>query len=257
MKNKVCIIIGGVGLIGSAFSEACAKQGAKVVIADIKEKEGNDLIKKIRKTTKNNNVVFQKCDITKEKDVKNLIKFVVRRFKRIDALVNSSYPRNKNFGRKFEDVTYKDFCENVNMHLGGCFLAAKEVSGIMKKQKSGKIVNLGSIYGFSAPKFEIYKGTPMTAPAIEYAAIKGGIINLTKYLASYLGKYNIQVNSISPGGLFSKKWPKTFVKNYSERVKLGRMANPNDITGALVFLLSNDSNYLTGQNIIIDGGWSI
>ncbi|MDP2946809.1 MAG: oxidoreductase [Nanoarchaeota archaeon] len=257
MENKVCIITGGAGLIGSSFSEICAKNGAKVVITDIREREGKNLAEKIKKITGNSNIVFQKCDIADKKDVNDLIKFILKKFKRIDALVNNAYPRNKNFGRKFEDVTYEDFCENVNMHLGGYFLISKEVSKIMEKQKSGKIINMGSIYGFNAPKFEIYKGTKMTAPAIEYAAIKGGIINLTKYLASYLGKYNIQVNAISPGGLFNNKWPKTFVKKYSEGVKFSRMANPDDISGVLIFLLSDASKYITGQNIIVDGGWSL
>ena len=126
----------------------------------------------------------------------------------------------------------------------------------MIKQNYGNIVNTASIYGFSAPKFEIYEGTDMTMP-VEYAAIKGAIINLTKYLASYLGKYNIRVNSISPGGVFNNQ-PESFVKRYSEKVVLGkRMANTDDIVGVLISLLSDASKYITGQNIVVDGGWSL
>jgi NAD(P)-dependent dehydrogenase (short-subunit alcohol dehydrogenase family) len=126
----------------------------------------------------------------------------------------------------------------------------------MKAQKSGNIINIASIYGFAAPRFEIYDGTSMTMP-VEYAAIKAGIINLTKYLASYLGGYNIRVNAISPGGLEDRQ-PASFIKNYSSNVLLGeRMANPADITGVLLFLLSKQSQYITGQNIVVDGGWTL
>jgi len=124
------------------------------------------------------------------------------------------------------------------------------------KQNYGNIIFMASIYGFSAPKFEIYEGTEMTMP-VEYAVIKGGIINLTKYLASYLGKYNIRVNAISPGGVFNNQ-PKEFVEKYCKYVKLGnKMANVNDLTGVLIFLVSNASKYITGQNIVADGGWSL
>ena len=149
-----------------------------------------------------------------------------------------------------------NFCENINLHIGGYFLVTQQIVKIMKKQKYGNIINIGSIYGFTAPRFEIYNGTEMTT-AVEYAAIKGAIINFTKYLASYLGKYNIRVNCISPGGVFNNQ-AESFIKKYCERVLLGkRMANVDDLTGILLFLLSDTSKYLTGQNIVVDGGWSI
>ena len=200
--------------------------------------------------------MFQQCDITNMNDILDLIDRTLNKSAKIDALVNNAYPRNKNYGRKFEDVTYEDFCENVDMHLGGYFLITKEISKVMINQNYGNIINMASIYGFSAPKFDIYEGTDMTLP-VEYAAIKGGLLNLTKYLASYLGRYNIRVNAISPGGVFDDQ-PESFVEKYSEKVVLGkRMANQNDIVGVLLFLLSNASEYITGQNIIVDGGWTI
>jgi len=255
LKNKTVVITGGVGLIGSAFSRECARCNANVVIVDI-DKRGNELVEQIKKETKNNNILFKKCDITSTNDIQNLIDTTLNRFGKIDALVNNAYPRNKNYGRKFEEVSYEDFCKNVNMHLGGYFLITKDVSKVMIKQNYGNIINMASIYGFSAPKFEIYQGTDMTMP-VEYAAIKGGIINLTKYLASYLGKYNIRVNAISPGGVFNDQ-PEKFVKKYSEKVILGkRMANTDDLIGVLIFLLSDASKYITGQNIVVDGGWSL
>ncbi len=256
LKNKVCLITGGAGLLGSNFSRALAERGASVVILDIDSAKGGKLAKEIQKSVKNSSVIFQKCDITDAASIRVMIKNVISRYKRIDVLINNAYPRNKNYGRVFEEVTYEDFCENLNLNLGGYFLITKEVSKFMKKQKSGNIINLASIYGFSAPDFEIYSGTKMTMP-VEYAAIKGGVINLTKYLASYLGKDGIRVNALSPGGVFNNQ-SEEFVKKYSSKVVLGnRMASVKDLEGAMVFLASDASGYMTGQNLVVDGGWTL
>lgn len=257
IRGRVCVITGGAGLIGSVFCRACAENGAKVVVIDTNPKTGKNLANRLIRDTKNKNILFQQCDITKPASVRKTIKNILRKFKRIDALVNSAYPKNKNYGKKFEDVTYEDFCENLSTHVGGYFLMTQEVSRMMKEQKSGNIVLMGSMYGVIAPKFEIYEGTHMTMP-VEYAAIKGGIINLTKYLASYLGPHGIRVNAISPGGVFDNQ-PESFVKNYVGKVRLApqRMAKQEDIAGTLLFLLSDASAYITGQNIVVDGGWTI
>jgi len=256
LENKIVLITGGLGLIGSAFSYISAKSGANVVIVDIDEKKSSRIVDHIKKETGNNNIFFIKCNITKLIEIKQVINKVLENYGKIDILVNNAYPRNKNYGKKYEDVAYEDFCENINIHLGGYFLITQQISKVMIKQNYGNIINIGSIYGFAAPRFEIYEGTEMTVP-VEYAAIKGAIINLTKYLASYLGKYNIRVNCISPGGVYDHQ-PESFVKKYSQKVLLGnRMANVDDLTGALLFLLSDDSRYMTGQNIIVDGGWGL
>jgi len=256
LLDKVCIITGGAGLLGSAFAKECLLREARVVLVDIDEERGRKTVRKIIKSTGRNRIIFEKCDIKIGDEVRSLVSRVHKRYGKIDALVNSAYPRNKNFGKKFEDVSFEDFCENVSMHLGGYFLMTKEVARVMKKQHGGVIVMLGSIYGFSAPKFEIYKGTDMTV-SVEYAALKGGILNLIKYLAAYLGPHGIRVNALSPGGVFDGQ-PKSFVDKYSMKVPLShRMAYPKDISPALVFLLSDASQYITGQNIVVDGGWSI
>lgn len=256
LKDKVVIITGGAGLIGKAYVEACVLYGATVWLVDISDESAKRVASKIQKKAGNPNVFYQKCDIVKKSDVAKLISRVISKFGRIDALVNNAYPKNKNYGKKYENVTYDDFCENLSLHLGGYYLMTHEVSRVMMKQKSGAIVNMGSHYGVVAPRFEIYEGTEMTMP-VEYSAIKGGIINLTRYLASYLGKYNIRVNSISPGGVFNNQ-PKSFVKKYEQRVLLGkRMANVDDLAPVLIFLLSDASKYMTGQNIVVDGGWTI
>jgi NAD(P)-dependent dehydrogenase (short-subunit alcohol dehydrogenase family) len=124
----------------------------------------------------------------------------------------------------------------------------------MIKQNSGAIINMASIYGVVGPDFSIYEGTAMTLPAA-YSAIKGGLINFTRYLASYLGKYQIRVNSVSPGGIFDNQ-SSDFVRKYENKVPLGRMGTPQDIAPSVVFLLSDDSKYITGQNLLIDGGWT-
>ncbi len=256
ISNKTVIITGGAGLLGSAFSHICAQLGANVIIADINSATGENLKEEIIRDTNNENVMFKQTDITNPRDVDELINFALDSFGQIDALVNSAYPRNKNYGQKFEDVNYEDFCENLCMHLGGYFLVIQKVSKVMIKQRHGNIINIASIYGFTAPRFDIYNGTDMTMP-VEYAAIKAAILNITKYLASYLGEYNIRVNAISPGGIYSGQ-PTTFVENYSKYVKLGgRMARTEDIVGVLVFLLSDASRYITGQNIVVDGGWTL
>jgi NAD(P)-dependent dehydrogenase (short-subunit alcohol dehydrogenase family) len=124
----------------------------------------------------------------------------------------------------------------------------------MKEKKSGSIVNISSIYGVVGPDFTIYDGTEMTMPAA-YSAIKGGVINFSKYLASYYGKNNIRVNCVSPGGIFDHQ-PTEFIRNYESKVPMKRMGKPDDISPAVSFLLSDESSYITGQNIIIDGGWT-
>ena len=254
--EKVVIITGGSGLLGKAFSEVCANAGYSVVIADINDETGTKTAKEIIQKAKNKNVRFKHCDITNSTEVKELIDYCKEECGSIYALVNNAYPRNKNFGRIFEEVTYEDFCENICMHMGGYFNITKWVAKEMIAQKSGIIINMGSIYGFSAPRFDIYENTSMTN-TVEYAAIKGGIINLTKYLASYLGKHNIRVNAISPGGIEDRQ-PQSFIEKYSKYVLLDReMAHLDDITGVLLFLLNDQSKYITGQNIVVDGGWSL
>lgn len=255
LDKKTIIITGGTGFIGSYFSKACLNCGANVIIADTQKEKGLKLVRELKSKNKNKKIFFKKCDITKINEIENLIDFTLNTSNKIDVLVNSAYPRNENYGKRFEDVSFESFCENVDMHLGGYFLISKEVAKVMKKQQEGNLINIASIYGIVAPNFNIYEGTDITMP-VEYAAIKGGIISLTKYLATYLSKYNIRSNSISPGGLINKQ-PEKFINNYSEKTPLGRMAEPQDILGALIFLASDASSYLTGHNLVVDGGWTV
>jgi len=256
LKNKIVVITGGAGLIGKSFVTAVVENGGTAIIADIDEISGNKVKDEISKELGTDKIDFIKVDTTSKESIQGMIEVITNKHKVIDALVNNAYPRNKNYGNKFEDVTYEDFCENLNLHLGGYFLMSQEISRVMVNQKRGVIVYIASIYGFMAPRFELYENANFTSP-VEYSAIKGGILSLTKYLASYLGKYDIRVNAISPGGVHNNQ-PESFVMQYCKKTVIGnRMAEAEDLTGALIFLLSDASRYVTGQNIVVDGGWSI
>ncbi len=256
LENKVVVITGGAGLIGKGFVRAVVESGGIAIIADLDEVAGNKVKADLAAEYGPKNIEFVKVDITSRESIIAMIDLVVSKHKAIDGLVNNAYPRNKNYGRKFEDVTYEDFCENLNLHLGGYFLMSQEISRLMVEQKRGVIVNIASIYGFMAPRFELYENSNFTSP-VEYSAIKGGLLSLTKYLASYLGKHDIRVNAISPGGVHDNQ-AESFVSQYAKKTIVGSgMAEPDDLTGAMVFLISDASKYITGQNIVVDGGWSI
>ena len=256
LEGKVVVITGGAGLIGKGFVKSVLENGGIAIVADIDEISGNEVKDEISKELGTDKIEFIKVDITNKGYIRGMIDVILKRHKVIDALVNNAYPRNKNYGRKFEDVEYEDFCENLSLHLGGYFLMSQEVSRVMVKQKSGVIVYIASIYGFMAPRFELYENTDFTSP-VEYSAIKGGLLSLTKYLASYLGKHGIRVNALSPGGVHNNQ-AESFVAQYAKKTIIGNgMAEPDDLTGALIFLLSDASQYVTGQNIVVDGGWSI
>ena len=140
------------------------------------------------------------------------------------------------------------------MHLNGYFLCCRHVLEQMKIQQSGSLINMSSIYGLVGPDFSIYENTQMTMPAA-YSAIKGGINNLTRYLASYYGKYQVRVNTVSPGGIYDNQ-PEAFVESYNKKVPMKRMGQPKDVVSAIYFLLSDESSYITGHNLVVDGGWT-
>jgi NAD(P)-dependent dehydrogenase (short-subunit alcohol dehydrogenase family) len=243
LNKKIIIVTGGSGLLGKEFVNFLKNENAIVINADATE-------------PLHNKECFHYCDITDSNSVDSLIKFVLDKYGRIDGLVNNAYPRTKDWGTSFENVKEDSWRMNIDMQLNSYVFISRKVLLEMKKQAfGGSIVNLGSIYGFLGPDFTVYENTTMGNSA-EYAAIKGGIINLTRYLASLYGKENIRVNTVSPGGVFDNQ-NEIFVNQYSKKVPLGRMATPLDIAPSIAFLLSDESKYITGQNLIIDGGWSI
>lgn len=255
LKDKVVVITGGAGLIGKEFVKAVVENGGIAVIADINDNIGLKTKEDLSKELKSISIDFVNLDITSKKSLNNCIEYLNDKYKKIDALVNNAYPRNKNYGNGFFDVEYCDFVENLGLNLGGYFLASQQFAVYFKKQGYGNIINIGSIYGVVAPKFEIYKNTDMDMP-IEYAAIKSGLVHLTKYMSKYFKNANIRVNALSPGGILNNQ-PKEFLEKYQECCLNKGMLDNSDLKGTLVYLLSDMSKYVNGQNIIVDDGFSL
>jgi NAD(P)-dependent dehydrogenase (short-subunit alcohol dehydrogenase family) len=254
IKNKVIVITGGAGLLGSAFAKEIVAEGGTVIIGDLRMDAATEVANDINKRFDGNLANPIELDITSKKSIQKAIEVIDSNFGKIDALVNNAYPKNKNYGRKFEDVQYEDFCENLNIHLGGYFLTIQTFAQYFKKQQYGNIITVSSIYGVIAPRFEIYNGLDMTMP-VEYAVIKSALINLNRYLLRYFDGDNIRFNCLSPGGIFDNQ-PEQFVQNYSKFTQSKKMLVPDDVVGTLLFLLSDYSKYINGQNLIIDDGWS-
>ncbi len=255
LKNKIIVVTGGAGLIGTGFIKAIVKNNGTAIIADINKNVGLELKSNLEKLLDSKNIDFVKLDINSKESLLNCISELSQKYKRIDALVNNAYPRNDAYGNHFFDINYSDFIDNLNLNLGGYFLASQQFAEFFMSQGYGNIINMSSIYGVVTPKFDVYRDTPMTMP-VEYAVIKSGLIHLTKYMAKYFKGSKIRVNSISPGGIFNNQ-PKSFIKNYNKFGLNKGMLDVNDICGTLIFLLSEHSANINGQNIIVDDGWSL
>ncbi len=255
LDDKVVVITGGAGLIGQEFTRAVVENNGIAVIADIDIENAVKVRVQLSEQFQTTNIDVVELDISNKDSIQSAISYLNNKYHRVDALINNAYPRNSNYGRNFLEVEYKDFCENTNLHLGGCFLTAQQFIEYFIKQGYGNIVNISSIYGVIAPKFEIYGNTGMTMP-VEYAAIKSGMLHLTKYMAKYFKGKNIRVNAISPGGILDNQ-PREFLREYNQKCSTKGMLNERDLSGTLVFLLSDASRYINGQNIIIDDGFSL
>jgi NAD(P)-dependent dehydrogenase (short-subunit alcohol dehydrogenase family) len=253
LDKSVVVVMGGAGLLGRCFCAEIAKAGAITIVADNSLKSAEHVANEINLVGGRAEATL--LDITNTESVENLVNRLDARYGRIDAMVNNAYPRNKSWGNGLEDVTYADFCENVNLHLGGYFLTTQKFSIYMSRHGGGSIVNMSSIYGSMAPKFDIYANTTMTMP-VEYAAIKSGITHLTRYFAQYYKKSGVRCNSLSPGGIFNEQ-SESFLKGYLAFSGVKGMLDSKDIVGALMFLLSKESQYVTGQNLIVDDGFSL
>ena len=240
LKGKVIIVTGGNGLLGKEMISDIKKKGGIAICADISV-ETNLELKNL------------KLDVTSEDSIVDSFKQVNDFYGKIDGLVNNAYPRTKDWGNKFEDIKLESWQKNVDLQMNSVFACIQKVMPYLLKSK-GNIVNIGSVYGVVGNDFTVYENTGLTSPAA-YSAIKGGLTNFTRYLASYYGKDGVRVNIVSPGGIFDNQHP-TFVTQYNHKVPMKRMGNPNDISPAVSFLLSDEARYITGQNLIIDGGWT-
>lgn len=253
LNNQIVVVTGGAGLVGTAFVEAIAQNGGVAIIADISIEKGHQAKASLPESLQGNIDVIE-LDIINKESITQQIQTLHQKYGRIDALVNNAYPRNKNYGRHFFDVEYEDFNENIGLHLGGYFNVSKHFTKFFVEQGHGNIINISSIYGLVAPRFYIYEGTNMTVP-VEYAVIKSGVNHLTKYMAKYLKGNNIRVNTLTLGGVLDAQ-PESFLVNYKSQCLNKGMLNVEDCMGSLVFLLSDSSLYVNGQNIVVDDGFT-
>lgn len=241
LENKVIIVTGGSGLIGREIVRDITSKGGIAINADIHV--DTDLAKGTLKV-----------DVSDELSIREAVNLVFHQWGRIDGLVNCAYPRTKDWGAFFEEIPLDSWRKNVDLQLNSCFFFCQQVLKIMAEQERGVIVNIASIYGIVGNDFTLYEEYGGTSPAA-YSAIKGGIINFTRYLASYYGRKGIRVNCVSPGGIFDHQHP-SFVARYEAKVPMGRLGNPDDIAPAVSFMLSDEARYITGQNLAVDGGWT-
>lgn len=255
LKDKIVVVTGGAGLIGKEFVKAIIENNGIAIIADINSELGSEVRTSLSNELKTSNIDFVKLNITEKKSINDSIDYLHNKYGKIDALVNNAYPRNKNYARHFFDVEYNDFVENLGLNLGGYFTTSQQFAKYFKIQGYGNIVNISSIYGVIAPKFEVYNNTSMTMP-VEYAAIKSGLIHLTKYMSKYFKGMNIRVNTLSPGGIFDNQ-SKDFLDSYKKQSLNKGMLNKEDLRGTLVYLLSDMSQYVNGQNIVVDDGFTL
>lgn len=254
LKDKVVVVTGAAGNLGRSFVRCIASNGGVAIVTDVTAEAAQQVADEIDAAQPGRAHALI-LDITRTDSVAAVIRSVREKFGRIDAVVNNAYPRNPNYGRRLEDVAYEDFCENTNAHLGGYFLVMQQFALHFRETGGGNIVNMSSIYGVMAPRFEIYADTPMTMP-VEYAAIKSAVVHLTRYFAQYFKHDGIRVNCISPGGILAGQ-PKGFLKEYTAHCGGKGMLDPQDVNGCLLFLLSDASKYVNGQNLLVDDGFAL
>lgn len=252
LTGRTAVVTGGAGLIGRGLVEGLAGCGAHVFIADVDIQAAENVAEPLREHGLA--VSSIELDICDDDSIVECADEVVRATGALDVWVNSAYPKTPGSAAEIDQVPPDVWRADVDAHLNGYSFCCREAARVMRTNHRGSIINLGSTYGMVAPDFSIYEGLNMTTPAT-YAAIKGGIINLTRFLASYYGKDGIRVNCVSPGGIANNQ-PEAFVGRYQDKTPLGRMGSPRDIAGAVVFLASDAAAYVTGHNLVVDGGWT-
>lgn len=252
LKGHVALVTAGAGpLFGRSISMALAEAGAAVVTASRSKKRNEQFAAEMRQLRHEvHGLAFDQEDLA---SIDALHDQIQSRFGRLDVLVNSALARDGHVG-SFEDQTPETWEHAAAGDFAGLFRHCQRAVASMKQQGRGSIINIASIYGVVSNDPLLYAGTTMVQPPT-YNFMKAGMINFTRYLACYYGKAGIRANCISPGGYFNQQ-PETFVRRYCERVPLGRMMGHEDLQGAVVFLASDASAYVTGANLLVDGGWT-
>ncbi|SDX28796.1 SDR family oxidoreductase [Paenibacillus sp. CF384] len=260
LSGKTAIVTGALGIIGSKVCTGLAEFGANIVAVDLNEEAANDFAGKLALNF-GVQAVGIGCNVADPDDVAIMVERAVNIMGGVHILHNNAGYKplvREQYLAPFEEYTLEQWREVMSVNIDGVFLVAKEVGKQMVEQGvGGTIIQTASIYGIMAPDHRIYEGSsyldkPMASPAV-YSASKGGVVALTKYLAAYWSKQGIRVNTITPGGVESGQ-NEEFKRNYSARIPLGRMAEADEMVGAVLYLASDASSYVTGQNIIVDGG---
>lgn len=254
LKDKVAIVTGGYGLYGRHITEALCEAGAQVIIASRNAGKCIELSEELK--ARGMKAEGMELDLGNEDSIKELVEKVMDKHGHIDILVNNAVLRAG--AKDIEDVTGEEWEEAQKVNSTGLMLISRETVKIMRKQCSGTIINISSIQGVVGPNFSVYGDTGMSSPT-NYTYDKWGMVGFTKWMANYYGKHNIRVNCISPGGYnpgVTDDEDSEFVRNYRKLTPLGRFADDDDIKGPVVFLASDASKYITGHNLVVDGGWT-
>ena len=251
VDDLVVVITGAAGRLGSAIAEGVLSNGGKVILIDVNKAN----LDKLEEHLGSENALTIVADSGIPNEADHCIREGLQRFNRIDAAIHAAYPRSAGWGMRFEDIQRDHLNEDLCTQLGGAILFSQRMLKLFSRQGRGNLIHISSIMGVVTPKFENYFSTEMTSPA-EYTAIKAALIATTKYLAEYYKGKNIRVNCISPGGILAQQ-PESFIDNYRSCCNEKGMLDPEDIVGTALYLLSDQSRYVTGQNIIVDDGWSL
>lgn len=254
LDGRTIAITGGCGLIGKAFTEACLQFEANVAVLDVEasgpEKQAEGLC-----VTHGKRIAGFPVDVTDRASVFAARNAILTCFGRIDGLVNSHQNKTARFFSEFEKYTDEDWDAVMETNLKGVFLTCQILGGWMAENGGGCIVNIPSTYSVVAPNQNLYQGTDLSCPAA-YSASKGGVQALSQYLASYWAKKKVRVNLLTPHGVWNNH-QKRFEENFAEFSPMGRMSRNHEVAGALVYLLSDASSYVTGHNLMVDGGWTV
>ncbi|MCW8995182.1 MAG: SDR family oxidoreductase [Psychromonas sp.] len=260
LKEKIAIVTGALGLIGKHHCHALAEAGANVVVCDLNESQCAKFASSLSVLSLGIGV-----NITDKKSVLSLKRKVLSNYGKIDILVNNAAindkfedPQSALEESKFENYPVEMFKKSLDVNVTGMFICSQVLGSEMANRGSGSIINVASTYGIVAPDQSIYKnekGEQSFYKSAAYPVTKGAVISFTRFLATYWANKGVRVNTLSPGGVKDNQ-EEFFVKNYSNRTPLGRMAFPTDYKGALVFLASDASSYMTGANLVVDGGWT-
>ena len=256
LKDKVIVVTGAAGILGTCFCNALLSDGAKVAALDA----NSDSLEQLAKQA-NSDLLTTFCVDIRDKSLLTKIHADIRkRWGEVDGLLNNAGSKSPNFFEPFETFPIEDWDQVMSVNVTGAVTCCQEFGSAMAKNGRGSIVNIMSIYGVVAPDQRIYEGSEyngrsINTPAV-YSASKAGLWGLTMYLSSYWGAKGVRVNAISPGGVYSGQ-NETFQQRYSQRVPMGRMGKANEMCGALIYLLSDAADYVTGQNIAVDGGLTV